>query len=111
MGFIGFGIFLSREIHRPGLCVLGTGGERVHRRPTMGGRQELNGVERASALGRRGLLRKLGEGDGESVELTEVGVGWRGGGVMPATERICGSGQSSMGAAFRVRRGGDDDGN
>jgi hypothetical protein len=45
------------------------------------------------------------------VELTEVGVGRCGGGVMPATERICCSGQSSMGVAFRVRRGGDDDGN
>jgi hypothetical protein len=90
MGFIGFGIYfcLEKSIDRVYASYA----------PAMGGRQELNGVERASAPGRRGLLRKLGEGDGESVELTEVGVGWRGGGVMPATERICGSCRSSMGA-------------
>jgi hypothetical protein len=40
----------------------------------MGGQQELAGVERAGDPGRGGLLRKLGEGEGESVELTEVGV-------------------------------------
>jgi hypothetical protein len=65
---------LYREIHRPGLWVLWTDGERVHRGPTMGGQQELAGVERAGDPGRGGLLRKLGEGEGESVELTEVGV-------------------------------------
>jgi hypothetical protein len=37
----------------------------------MGGRQELVGVERASATGRGGLLRKLGEREGDSAELTE----------------------------------------
>jgi hypothetical protein len=77
----------------------------------MGGRQELTGVERADAPGRGGLLRKLGEGEGDSAELTEVEVGRRGGGVVPTTERIGGGGWSSTGVAFRVRRGGDDDGN
>jgi hypothetical protein len=72
----------------------------------MGGRQEL-----AGAPGRGGLLRKLGEGEGDSAELTEVRVGWRGGGVVPARERIGGGGRSSTGATFRARRGGDDDGN
>jgi hypothetical protein len=37
----------------------------------MGGRQELTGVERAGALGCGGLLRKLGEREGDSAELTE----------------------------------------
>jgi hypothetical protein len=59
----------------------------------------------------RGLLRKLGEGEGDSAELTEVRVGQRGGGVMPTTEKIGGDGWSSMGVAFQARRGGDDDGN
>jgi hypothetical protein len=72
----------------------------------MGGRQELTG-----ALGRGGLLRKLGEGEGDSAELTEVGVGWRSGGVMPVIERIGGGGRSSTSTAFRARRGGDDEGN
>jgi hypothetical protein len=72
----------------------------------MGGWQEL-----AGAPGHGGLLQNLGEGEGDSAELTEVGVGWRGGGVVPATERIGNGGQSSTGVAFRARRGGDDDGN
>jgi hypothetical protein len=67
----------------------------------MGGRQELTGVERADAPGRRGLLRKHGEGEGDSAELTGVEVLQRGGGVMPATVRIGGGGQSSLGAAGR----------
>jgi hypothetical protein len=54
---------LYREIRRPGVWVLWTIDERVHRGPTMGGRQERTGVERADALGRGGLLRKLGEGE------------------------------------------------
>jgi hypothetical protein len=77
----------------------------------MGGRQELTGVERADAPGRGGLLRKLGEGEGDSAELTEVEV-WRcGGRIVPATEMIGGGGRSSTSVAFRARRGGDDDGN
>jgi hypothetical protein len=72
---------------------------------------ELIGVECAGTPGRVGLLRNLGEGEGESVELTEVGVGRRSGGVVPATERIGGGGRSSTGATFRARRGGDDNGN
>jgi hypothetical protein len=76
-------LFLYREIRRPGLWVLWTGGERVHRGLTMGGWQE----------------------------LTVVRVGRRGGGVIPAMERIGDGGRSSTGAAFRARRGGDDDGN
>jgi hypothetical protein len=91
---------LYREIRRPGLWVLWTGGERVHHGPTLGGRQELIGVEHAGAPGHRGLLRKLGEGEGNSAELTEVRVGRCGGGVMLATERIGGGGQSLMGMAF-----------
>jgi hypothetical protein len=91
---------LYREIRRPGLWVLWTGGERVHRGPTMGERQELTGVENADALGRGGLLRNLGEGEGDSTEFTEVEVWRRGGGVVPATERIGGGGRSSTGAAF-----------
>jgi hypothetical protein len=91
---------LYREIRRPGLWVLWTSGERVHRGPTMGGQQELADVERTGAPGHGGLLRKLGEGEGDSAELTEIRVGRRGGGVMPATERIGGGGQSSTGAAF-----------
>jgi hypothetical protein len=66
----------------------------------MGGRQELTGVERADAPVRGGLLRKLGEGECDSAELTEVEVWRRGGEVVPPTERIGGGGQSSMGAAF-----------
>jgi hypothetical protein len=34
------------------------------------------------------LLRKLGEGEADSAELTEVGVGRRGGGVVSTTERV-----------------------
>jgi hypothetical protein len=49
----------------------------VHRLPTMLGRQELTGVERADAPGRGGLLLKHGEGEGDSTELTEVEVGRR----------------------------------
>jgi hypothetical protein len=37
----------------------------------MGGRQELTGVERIGAPGHGGLLRKLGEREGDSTELTE----------------------------------------
>jgi hypothetical protein len=37
----------------------------------MGGRQELTGVERTGALGRGGLLPKLGEREGDSAELAE----------------------------------------
>jgi hypothetical protein len=37
----------------------------------MGGRQELIGVERASAPGCGGLLPKHGEREGDSAELTE----------------------------------------
>jgi hypothetical protein len=77
----------------------------------MGGRQELTGVERTNAPGCGGLLRILGEGEGNSTELTEVKVGRRSGGVMPATKRIGGGGRSSIGAAFRATRGGDDGGN
>jgi hypothetical protein len=66
----------------------------------MGRRQELTGVERTGAPGRGGLLRKLGEGEGDSTELTEVRVGLRGGGVMPATKRIDGGGRSSTSVAF-----------
>jgi hypothetical protein len=77
----------------------------------MRGRQELTGVERADAPGCGGLLRILREGEGNSTELTEVKVGRRGGGVMPATKRIGGSGRSLIGVAFRARRGGDDGGN
>jgi hypothetical protein len=74
----------------------------------MGGRQELTVVEHADAPS---LLQNLGEGEDDSTELTEVEVGRRGGGVVPATERIGGGGRSSMGVAFRARRGGDDGGN
>jgi hypothetical protein len=91
---------LYGEIRRTGLWVVWTGSERVHHGPTMGGRQELTGVERTGAPGRGGLLRKLGEGEGDSTELTEVRVGLRGGGVMPATERIGGGGRSSTSVAF-----------
>jgi hypothetical protein len=66
----------------------------------MGGWQELTGIERAGALGHGGLLRKLGEEEGESMELAEVGVGRHGGGVMPTTERIGDGGRSSTGATF-----------
>jgi hypothetical protein len=66
----------------------------------MGGRQELAGVEHAGAPRRGGLLRKLGEGDGDSVELTEVRVGRCSARVMSVTERIGGSGWSSTGVAF-----------
>jgi hypothetical protein len=104
-------LFLYKEIRRPGLWVLSIGGERVHRGPTKGGRQELASVERTDAPGRGGLLRKLGEREGNSAELTEVGVGWRNGGVVPVTKRIGGGGQSSTSTAFRARRGGDDEGN
>jgi hypothetical protein len=37
----------------------------------MGGRQELTGIERASAPGHGALLPKLGEKEGDSTELTE----------------------------------------
>jgi hypothetical protein len=37
----------------------------------MGGWQELTGVECAGAPGCGGLLPKLGEGEGDSAELTE----------------------------------------
>jgi hypothetical protein len=66
----------------------------------MGGWQELTGVERTSAPGRGGLLQKLGEGEGDSTELTEVRVGLRGGGVVSVTERIGGGGRSSTSVAF-----------
>jgi hypothetical protein len=45
------------------------------------------------------------------VELTEVGAGRCSVVVVLATERIGGGGRSSMGTTFRVRRGGDDNGN
>jgi hypothetical protein len=70
---------LYKEIRRPGLWVLWTGVEQVHHGPTVGGWLELDDVECTGAPGRRGLLRKLGEGEGDSAEHTKVGVGQRGG--------------------------------
>jgi hypothetical protein len=91
---------LYREIRRPGLLVLWTDGERVNRGPTMGWWQELAGVEHTGA-----------PGEGDSMELHEVRVGWRSGGVVPVTERIGGGGRSSTSTAFRARRGADDEDN
>jgi hypothetical protein len=53
----------------------------------------------------------VGRVEGDSMELHEVRVGWRSGGVVPVTERIGGGGRSSTSTAFRARRGADDEEN
>jgi hypothetical protein len=99
---------LFREIRRPGLWALWAGGERVHHGLTMGGRLELADVECTGAPGRKGLLRKLGEGEGDSAELTKVRVvqcggreDWRGEEGM-TMGMDCGGGGQGVAPFYRV---------
>jgi hypothetical protein len=108
MGFIGFGIYfcIVKSVDR----VYGSYGPVVSGstvdRPWEGGRS--SPALSAPALWGMGdccesLMRE--RANPRSSSRLELG------GVVPAMERIGDGGRSSMGTAFRARRGGDDDGN